>query len=53
MLELGELAGAVADQLQLAVDVAERLVQQLAAALGVDVVALQLSAHLGTRLLGA
>ena len=43
----------MAHELELAVDVAERLAQELAAALGVDVLALQLRAHLGARLLGA
>ena len=53
VLELRQLVGAVANELELAVDVAERLAEQLAAALGVDVVATQLRAHLGARLLGA
>ncbi len=52
VLELRELADALADELELAVDVAERLLEQLAAALWVDVVAAQLGAHLGARLLG-
>ena len=48
-----QLGGAVAHELELAVDVAERLVEQLAAARRVDVLAAQLRAHLGARLLGA
>src|ERR1700733_2443362 len=40
VLELGELQRAVAHQLQLALEVAERLVQELAATLRVDVLAL-------------
>src|ERR1700691_3630027 len=51
-LELGEFAGAVLDELELAVDVAEGLLEQRAAALGVDVVAAQLGAHRGAGLLG-
>ena len=52
VLQPRELAGAVAHELELAVDVPERLAEQLAAALGVDVLAAQLRAHLGARLLG-
>src|ERR1700761_9681719 len=51
--ELGELAGAMAYELELAVEVAERFAEQLAAAHRIDVLALQLSAHVGARLLDA
>src|SRR5262249_36623206 len=53
VLELRELDGAVAHELELTVDVAERLHEQLAAAVRVDILAAQLRAHLRARLLGA
>src|SRR5580692_10433876 len=52
LLELRQLGGAVLDELQLAVDVAERLFQELLAALGVDVFATQLRAYNRAGLLG-
>ena len=42
----------MAHELELAVDVAERLAEQLAPPAGIDVVAAQLRAHLRARLLG-
>src|SRR6185312_473897 len=53
VLESRELAGAVTHERELAVDVPERLLEQLAAAVGVDIVSAQLRAHLRPRLLGA
>src|SRR6267378_4216864 len=43
----------MADQLELSVDVPERLGEQLATALGIDVVTTQLGAHLRAGLLGS
>jgi hypothetical protein len=52
VLELRELGGAVADELELALDVAVGLGEQRPAALRVDVLAAQLGANLGTGVLG-
>ena len=52
MLELGQLSGAVAHELELAIDMAEGLLQELALTRGFDVRAAQLCAHLRAGLLG-
>ena len=42
----------MADERQLALDMAEGLIQELPTAIAVDVLTAQLGAHLGARLLG-
>src|ERR1700684_1808167 len=50
--QLGQLGGTVLYQLELAIDVTERLLQELAAALWMDVIALQLGAYGRASILG-
>jgi hypothetical protein len=51
-MQLCQLGGAVLHQIELAVDVAQCLLQQLTTTIRVDIVATQLSPHGSSSLLG-